>query len=263
MPLPIVTLTTDFGHKDSYVAEMKAVIMSISRGATIVDVSHEIEKFDIRMGAYVLVCAASYFPMGTIHVAVVDPGVGTSRRALLVQTDRGFFVGPDNGVLALALRDQKIMCIRGITNRKLMMPRISSTFHGRDLFAPAAAHLANGVSPTEFGPEIGGFAMPDFAGPVNRRGGLVGEVLHVDSFGNVITNFRQTDLERLRIEFLVTVRFGKAARSVRICEAYGEAKPRELVAIVGSHGFLEFSVNLGDAARRFGTKAGDGVVLRP
>jgi S-adenosylmethionine hydrolase len=263
MDHPTITLTTDFGHKDSYVAEMKAVILSISRGATIVDVSHEIEKFNTRMGAYVLACAAPYFPKGTIHVAVVDPGVGTARRALIAQTDRGFFVGPDNGVLGLALRSQKMKCVREITNWKLMMPRVSNTFHGRDIFAPVAAHLANGVPPSEFGPEIHDFVMPDIVSPVSRRGGVVGEVLHIDGFGNMVTNFSETDLEKLRNKPFVTVRFGKARLSLRVCRTYAEAKPHELLAIAGSHGFLEFSVNLGSASQRLKAKVGDEVVLRP
>jgi hypothetical protein len=151
---PTVTLTSDFGLKDSYVAEMKAVILGISPSANIIDVSHDIEKFDVRMAAYALACAAPYFPKGTVHVVVVDPGVGTRRRSLLVQTQTAFYVGPDNGILALATNNQGIEHIFEITNPKFMLTRISNTFHGRDIFAPVAAHLANGTQPKEFGPDF-------------------------------------------------------------------------------------------------------------
>src|SRR4030067_2462156 len=138
MATKIITLTTDFGLKDPYVAEMKAVILSTCPNVVIVDVTPEIEKFNIRMGAYVLASVAPYFPKGTIHVVVVDPGVGTQRRSLIIQTRKGFFVGPDNGILFLAAEKQGIIRIHEMTNRKLMSPHISNTFHGRDIFAPAA-----------------------------------------------------------------------------------------------------------------------------
>ncbi len=149
------------------------------------------------MGAYVLASAAPHFPKGTIHVAVVDPGVGTQRRSLLIQTKLGFFVGPDNGVLLLAAERQGITSIREITNPKLMLPHVSSTFHGRDVFAPAAAHIAKGVPPAEFGPEIREVVKPEFAKVKRVKGGLAGEVLHVDGFGNIITNVNEEELGSL------------------------------------------------------------------
>ena len=171
----IVTLTTDFGLRDPYVAEMKAVILSICPEAAIVDVSHDVGKFDVRTGAYMLASAAPYFPKGTIHVAVVDPGVGTARRCLIVETKQSFFVGPDNGVLVLAGDKQGIVSIREITNPKLMLPNVSSTFHGRDIFAPAAAHLANRVAPADFGAEVRDMVKPEFARVETDKGKLVGE----------------------------------------------------------------------------------------
>src|SRR5512139_642490 len=139
LPRKIVTLTTDFGLRDPYVAEMKAVVLGICPTATIVDVTHEIEKFNVRAGAYILASVAPYFPKGTIHVAVVDPEVGTRRQPLLVQTKHAFFIGPDNGLLLLASEKEGIVETRIITNRGLMLPKVSNTFHGRDVFAPAAA----------------------------------------------------------------------------------------------------------------------------
>src|SRR3972149_4202335 len=151
MPNPLITLTEDFGSPGAFVAEMKAVILGLSRNATIVDISHEIEKFNIRMGAYVLASAAPYFPKDTIHVVVVDPTVGTKRRPLIIQTENAFYVGTENGCLALTIKNQHVKHIYEITNQKLMLPKTSNTFHGRDIFAPAAAHLSNGVRIEEFG----------------------------------------------------------------------------------------------------------------
>ena len=167
----MITLTSDFGLKDPYVAEMKGVILTINPNATIIDITHDVEKFDIRMGAFMLASAAPYFPKGTVHLAVVDPGVGTERRAILVQTKQGFFVGPDNGVLMLAAKNQGIEHIYELSNPKFMLPKVSATFHGRDIFAPAAAYLDIGVKPAEFGPEITDAVMPEFV-HVKRRGWL-------------------------------------------------------------------------------------------
>ena len=160
----MITLTSDFGLKDPYVAEMKGVILTINPNATIIDITHDVEKFNIRMGAFMLASAAPYFPKGTVHLAVVDPGVGTERRAILVQTKQGFFVGPDNGVLMLAAKNQGIEHTYELTNPKFMLPKVSSTFHGRDIFAPAAAYIGYRCrKASEFGPEIADVVIPEFA----------------------------------------------------------------------------------------------------
>lgn len=261
MPNPIITLTTDFGLKDPYVAEIKAVILNICPNALIVDVTHEVEKFNIRMGAYVLACTSQYFPKGTIHMAVVDPGVGTERRAILIQAKHAFYIGPDNGVLALAAKNQRIKHVYEIRNRQFMMPRISNTFHGRDIFAPAAAHLANGTSPAEFGPEIEEIVTPKFVKVVGRDGILVGEVLHVDGFGNVVTNFGEKELELIGVKDSVNVEFRSVRLKLKLCRAYAEVEPHKPLAIIGSHNFLEIAVNQGNAAETFKIKAGDKVKL--
>ena len=257
----IITLTTDFGLKDPYVAEMKAVILKICQNAQIVDVTHEVEKFNVRMGAYMLACAAPYFPKGTIHVAVVDPGVGTERRPVLIETGKDFFIGPDNGVLALAAEDQSIKHIYEISNQKLMLSQVYGTFHGRDIFAPAAAHLANGKSPTEFGPEISRIVAPKFARLVKRKDALIGEVLHVDGFGNIITNFKEKELESTGISDIVDVKMKDKRLKLRLRRTYAEVSPREPLAIIGSHDFLEISINQGNAAEKFKTKAGEKITL--
>ena len=190
----MITLTSDFGLKDPYVAEMKGVILTINPKATLIDITHEVEKFDVRMAAFILASAAPYFPQGTVHLAVVDPGVGTQRRAIIIQTKKSFFVGPDNGILILAAQNQGIEHVYQITNPTFMLPKISSTFHGRDIFAPAAAHLDKGVPPKEFGPEIKDLTKPEFASVKQTNGSLIGEVIHIDGFGNIITNITEKDI---------------------------------------------------------------------
>ena len=261
MAKKIITLTTDFGLRDPYVAEMKAVILGICPEAVIVDVTHEVAKFDVRTGAYMLASAAPYFPKGTIHVAVVDPGVGTKRRPLLIQTGQGFFVGPDNGILMLAAEKQGIMSVREITNPKLMLPHVSSTFHGRDVFAPAAAHLAKGVSPAALGEEIKKPTKPDFVKVAFSKGALVGEVLHVDGFGNIITNTTEQELTRFKTRDSVAVEVADCRMKMKLGRTYADSKPGEAIALIGSQGYVEIAVNQGNAAEKFQAKPGDRVRL--
>jgi len=262
MSCPLVTLTTDFGLREPYVAEMKAVILSLSPNATVVDITHQIDKFNVRMGAYVLASASSQFPDGTVHVAVVDPGVGTKRRPIIVQTDKCFFVGPDNGVLALAVKNIGGKTrIYGITNSEFMLPRVSSTFHGRDIFAPAAAHLAMGIHPAEFGPEIHQMILPKFAKIIRRRDTLEGQVIHIDDFGNIITSFTEKELRTMKIKDKLNVRVGGTELTLMLCMAYGDVEKRQPLAIIGSHNFLEISVNQGNAGKTFKARVDDKVVL--
>jgi S-adenosylmethionine hydrolase len=260
---PIVSLLTDFGLKDPYVAEMKAVILSLCPDTRIVDISHLIEKFNVRMGAFVLASASPYFPKGTIHIAVVDPTVGTKRRALLVETEDAFYVGPDNGVLMLAAKKQKMRHVYSIVNKRYMLPIVSSTFHGRDIFAPTAAHLAKGVKPSDFGAEIRDYCVPEFAEPRLSKNELAGEVLHVDGFGNIITNISRSDLEGIGAAegAKLKIRLGKKGVYVRFGCTYGEVKANAALALIGSHDFLEIAVNQGDAARQFNTKAGEPIFV--
>jgi S-adenosylmethionine hydrolase len=261
MVRPLITLTTDFGLKDPYVAEMKAVILRTCPEATIVDVSNEVEKFNIRMGAFILAAAAPYFPVGTVHVAVVDPGVGTERRGICIETDRACYVGPDNGLLVLAAQGQQIKHVYEIKNKTLMMPEVSNTFHGRDVFASVAGHLANGLSPSSFGPEIVKFVVPEFAGAVRRKGAIVGEVIHVDDFGNIITNIRGGELESIDVGRSVKARLKEGEVKMSFCKAYGEVEAGEPLALIGSHGFVEISINQGNASQVFKIKNGDAVTI--
>jgi S-adenosylmethionine hydrolase len=263
VPARIVTLTTDFGLRDPYAAEMKAAILGICPNAAIIDVTHEIVKFNVRMGAFVLASAAPYFPDGSVHVAVVDPGVGTPRRPIVIQTEQTFFIGPDNGVLVLAAQKQSIEKIHELANPKFMLPKVSNTFHGRDVFAPVAAHLLNGVKPAEFGPEISAAAEAEFVKVKRKNDALLGEVLHVDGFGNIITNISELEVEQNRLKGAVNVELTSCKLKLAFCRAYGEMKPHEPLALIGSHGFLEISINQGNAAEQFKTKAGDTITVSP
>ncbi|MBS7620715.1 SAM-dependent chlorinase/fluorinase [Candidatus Bathyarchaeota archaeon] len=257
----LITLTTDFGFADPYVAEVKAIILGINPSVEIVDISHQIEKFNVRMGAYVLACAAPYFPKGTIHVAVIDPGVGTKRKPILIETKKGFFIGPDNGVLALAAEKQGIRHVYEIANPKYMLSKVSTTFHGRDIFAPAAAHLSKGVPPSEFGPEVQRIVKPQFAKIVRKGSTLVGEIIHVDGFGNIVTNLTVKELKLLGVRESLNIKIGEATCRLKLCRAYAEVGAKKPLAIIGSHDFLEISVNQGSAAEMFRAKVGDKVIL--
>jgi hypothetical protein len=262
MSCSLVTLTTDFGLRDSYVAEMKAVILSISPNATVVDITHQIDKFNVRMGAYVLASAAPQFPDGTVHVAVVDPGVGTNRRPLIVQTNKCFFVGPDNGVLALALKSiGGRTSVYGIANEKFMQPKVSSTFHGRDIFAPAAAHLTKGISPAAFGPKVHEMISPKFAKVIRRGDTLEGRVIHIDDFGNIITSFTERELKTVETRGKLNVKVGGTELTLKLCMAYGDVEKLQPLAIIGSHNFLEISVNQGNAAKVLKVRVDDKVTL--
>lgn len=259
--MAIISLLSDFGLTDPYVAEMKAVIFHICPEACIVDITHDIEKFNIRMGAFVLASAASYFPKETIHVAVVDPGVGTKRRPILVVTKRAFYVGPDNGLLMLSAQRQSIKHVYHVKNKQFMLPQVSRTFHGRDIFAPTAAHLAKGHAPLESGPEINDYVVPRFAKPSIRQNMLFGEVLHIDDFGNVITNVSTKDLKKIDIKEgdILYVKLEEDIITLKLCRVYGEVKAKQPLAIIGSHSLLEISVNQGNAARKFKLELGETV----
>jgi S-adenosyl-L-methionine hydrolase (adenosine-forming) len=256
----MITLTSDFGYEDPYTAEMKGVILTINPNANIIDITHGVEKFNIRIGALMLASAAPYFRKGTVHLAVVDPGVGTERRAILVQTNQGFFVGPDNGILILAAQFQGIEHTYALTNPKFMLSKVSCTFHGRDVFAPAAAHLDIGVKPSEFGPEILDAVVPQFASVNRKNGSLIGEILHVDSFGNLITNISPKEIAQSK---KVNIKLQNLSQNLTFVKTYALAKPQQPLALIGSHGFLEIALNQGSAAAKFHAAAGDKIEIKP
>ena len=194
-------------------------------------------------------------------MAVVDPDVGTQRRPIIVQTAHSFFVGPDNGLLFLAAEAQGIKRIYEIASRQFMLPHVSSTFHGRDIFAPAAAHLANGVPAEEFGPEITEVTKPKFTKVTRVKDSLVGEVLHVDDFGNIITNMHSKDIDAFREGMVLVELPNQVSQLMKVSRTYADAKPQEPLAVIGSHSYLEIAINQGSAAAKFLVKAGDKITL--
>jgi len=260
----IITLMTDFGYRDHYVAAMKAVILSIAPEAVVVDISHGIPKQDVRVAAYVLKCAYKYFPAGTIHVAVVDPGVGTARRAVAVKTKHYYFVGPDNGVLALAALEDGVEEVRLIQNPRLMREQLSFTFHGRDIFAPVAAHLARGCAFEEVGPPAGGLVVPRFARPLVEPARLECEVLYIDDFGNVVLNATHDDVAAAGLGYGSRCRVvakGGVTLEAPLVPAYGYVGEGEPLLLINSENQLELAVNKGSAAGALGLSIGDKVLI--
>lgn len=266
MARPVITLTTDFGLADGYVGTMKGVILSICPEAVLVDISHDICPQAVREAAYVLHTAVPYFPPDTVHLVVVDPGVGSGRRPIVVQTARAAYVAPDNGVLSLALAHDPPCLAIHLTERRYHRPRISATFHGRDIFAPAAAHLACGVDPRDLGeplPVSDLVTLPFLHPEPQADGSWRGTILHVDRFGNLITNIQYpisndqvTDDQMAQDRIAVLVGGEKV---VGLRRTFSDVGPGELLAYVGSSGYLEIAVREGNAAARLGVTTGDPV----
>jgi hypothetical protein len=256
--MKIITLTTDFGQADWFVGAMKGVILTINPAVRLVDIAHDIPAGDVAAGAFALTAAYRFFPRGTIHVAVVDPGVGGSRSALAVKTSRCLLVGPDNGVLSLALRREKIRAIHRLENRAYFLAERSRTFHGRDLFAPVAAALSKGTPIRRLGPAVAGFVKLAWPEPTRTGDGLRGQIVYLDRFGNGITN--------IAAEQLSDGLWGRAVASARRTrfplethyQAVASGRP---VAVIGSTGFLELALNGGSAAGKLGLKVGQPVRL--
>jgi S-adenosylmethionine hydrolase len=254
----IITLLTDFGTEDSYVGAMKGVILSINPDATIIDISHQIPPQDITAGAFVLSQAAPFFPKGTIHIAVVDPGVGGKRKPMLIQTDRYFFVGPDNGIFSIALQNERIRQKIHLANKDYFLGHISSTFHGRDIFSPVAAYLSLGIDPAVLGKKIKKIKDLGFKKPYVKNRKITGQIIHIDRFGNLITNI---DAGLLKCVFK-NRRF-----EVEVCgniiekfiPAYSYAKKDEIIILTGSSGLLEIAKRDANAGQEIGAEKGDRV----
>jgi S-adenosylmethionine hydrolase len=264
MQRPVISLLTDFGLRDHFVGVMKAVILSICPEAEIVDITHDLSPMAISDGALLLGCSYPYFLPGSIHVAVVDPGVGGARRALAARCDDRFFVGPDNGILSYAFADAKDYQAVAITNSKYCLSPTSATFHGRDVFAPAAAHLANGTPLEELGPAVVDPVLLDLPEPRETERGLEAHVLHVDRFGNLITDLKQHRLA----EWLgscdrrqVVIEAGQA-RLEGLQDHYETVAQGRPLAVIGSTGRLEIAVNRGSASDQLRLTQGDTIVLR-
>jgi S-adenosylmethionine hydrolase len=256
----LITLTTDFGLADHYSGVMKGVMLGICPPARIVDITHECAAFETSDAAFTIAQAYRYFPPGTVNVVVVDPGVGSSRRPILIEAAGQFFVGPDNGVFAFIL-SQETCTVRAIANQKYFLQPVSQTFHGRDVFAPVAAHLAKGISPSRMGEPVEDYLRPRSIKPDRTaRRGWTGSVLKIDRFGNVITNFLATDFTRAlegAFEFAIGLQ-----EVTRLASHYEQFGPGELFAIVGSSGYFEIAAGQASAAKILGVATGAPVELR-
>jgi len=258
----IITLTTDFGTRDGFVGTMKGVILGINPDATIVDITHEIAPQDVEQGAFLFAASAKYFPANTIHVVVVDPGVGSARRAIAIQVGETIFVAPDNGVLTKEierLRDKEIRAVQ-LSNTKFFLPHVSNTFHGRDIFAPCAAHLSLGTPLEEMGEPITDWVTLPHVLPMQRGDGAwVGRVVHIDRYGNVVTNIaaemlRDADPARVVVEIA-----GKKISGLK--RTYADGEEGELIALISSSWELEIAQRNGDAAKTLGILNGAEVVV--
>jgi len=256
MRKPVITLLTDFGTEDYYVASMKGVILSINPRCVLIDITHRVSPHDIREGAFILANAYSYFPKGTIHLSVVDPGVGGARKPLLLVTQNYCFVGPDNGLFTMITQKESVKKIIALDKQKYYLSKVSTTFHGRDIFAPVAAHLSLGINPNAFGHKVDSLGWLGFEGPFIKEGKLLGEILHVDTFGNLVSNIDEGKLFRFIQGRPFAIRAGK--RSIHdLKKGYWEGKKGELIALLGSSGFLEISIREGSAQKALKMKRGD------
>ena len=279
---PIITLSTDFGTDDAYVAIMKGVILGINPKAHIIDITHSIKPQNIAQGAFILSITYRYFPKGTIHMAIVDPGVGTERQAIILKTPLAFFIAPDNGILSYIINElspegfvgdetrlppggtksKKSLEAVAITNPRFWRDPVSPTFHGRDIFAPVAAGLSLGISLYEFGERITSLHVFRIPRPsLDPQGNLIGHILYVDHFGNMITDIKNTDLlsaaqSSVKPESPVIVEVaGHRIQGIKRYYAEGEG----VMAVLGSSGYLEISLREGSACDFLGTDVGDEV----
>jgi S-adenosylmethionine hydrolase len=253
----ILTLTTDFGAAGPYVAAMKGIVLGIAPGVQLVDVSHEIAPQNILEGAFVLAGIVDAFPPGTIHLAVVDPGVGTDRRLVAARVAEQWFVLPDNGLLSGVMRGRSAAEIREITNPAIRRPEVSATFHGRDILAPAAAHLLRGGEPADLGAARDKVIMLANFEPRADEAGVVGEVIFRDTFGNLITNVPAERLASTPADVWVIELAGERIEGLQ--RAYAEQPPGTLIALAGSTGWIEIAVVNGDAGRQL--TAGPGMTV--
>lgn len=263
MTRPIVTLTTDYGTGDHLVGALRGVILSINPDAMIVDITHNVLAHDILDGALTIGQAYKYFPPRTIHVVVVDPGVGTPRRPILVASDQHYFVAPDNGVLSSVYDQTEALHVWHITAEHYFRNPVSNTFHGRDIFAPCAAWLSKSWQTSSFGDPITDFTRFGLPKAKAAGNGIKGVVLRVDHFGNLVTNVTAADVPALAAaDGKVTIRVG-TGQVARVVTTFAEGAAGESVGLIGSSGFLEIAVNKGSAARALGAARGTEVTVEP
>jgi S-adenosyl-L-methionine hydrolase (adenosine-forming) len=255
-PRKIIALLTDFGTKDYFVGALKGVITTIAPDVNIVDITHEIEPQNIASAGFTLRTCYKNFPKQTIFTAVVDPGVGSDRKAILVETEDYYFIAPDNGLLSFIFNNEKNFKVHELTNKKFFAPKVSTTFHGRDVFAPVAAHLSNSFQPDEFGRQIINYIRFDELKPyVESNGKIIGEIIHIDRFGNLVTNLTK---EHLPDKFVAEVNNIKIDK---IRNYYSEAEKSELFMVFGSAGFLEIVAFQNSAAKKIAAEIGSLIIV--
>jgi len=259
--MKIMTFLTDFGFKNSYVSQMKAIALSLT-DAKLIDISHDITPHNIGEGAFVLKTAVPHFPTGTIHVAVVDPGVGTSRKGIFITTKNQILVGPDNGLLLPAARLLGNYVVYEIQNPKYMSQLVSNTFHARDIFTPVAANILNGVLFEDIGPIIHDYVDLDFGKPEITDKKATGKIIHIDSFGNIITNIEANDIRKyLDYGQKIMVFIGKKRHKIIFEKSYGYIKKGELLATIGSSNYLEISISQDNASSKLKVKPEDEIKI--
>jgi S-adenosylmethionine hydrolase len=265
--MPVITLLTDFGTEDEYVGLMKGVILSINPSATIVDITHQIDPQDIVQAAFVIHSAHPYFPEGTVHLVVVDPGVGTGRELLILKTKKQFFVAPDNGVLTLLLKEKPPAEFIRLSNPEYYLPTVSKTFHGRDIIAPVGARITVGLELKKLGTETDVkkvVCLDNIDASILENGELVGKIIATDHFGNLITNIHSGKLIEFRRqgkEENMRIKIGAHIIS-RLSDTYEDVEPDTPLALIGSRGYLEISVNKGHAGTILNVCKGDSVRVR-
>ncbi|MBN1782964.1 SAM-dependent chlorinase/fluorinase [bacterium] len=254
----IITLLTDFGTDSPYPGIMKGVVLGICPAAHVVDITHDIAPQDIEAAAFVLKGAFRWFPTGSVHCAVVDPGVGSDRAVLIVRAGEHLFTAPDNGILKYIFAEFPDARVWRAGNQAYFLPDVSRTFHGRDIFAPVAAHLTNGVSPEKIGTETEDYIRGEIRRSVIKPDSIRGEIIWFDRFGNAVTNIHES---ALKAAAGVTVRIGN--RVIQgLSQSYSDREPGELLAVIGSFGYLELAVRNGNIKQALGLAAGDKIEIR-
>lgn len=263
--MPPIALITDLGNKDYFVGSMKGAILSINPKAKIIDITHQIPKQDNENAAFTLVNAAKSFPRGSIFVTVVDPGVGTERKCILLRTENELnFIGPDNGVFTLAVKKFGIESIRELTNEKLMSSEISPTFHGRDIMSPVAAHLSLEVDPSEVGPEIENPKLLKIKEAKNENGSIRREILKIDDFGNIVTNIGRKITEKIGTPGdLLKAEIKNSEIDVQFVRTFGKVKKGEILCYIGSANLLEIGKSQGNLASEINARKGDELNIKP
>ena len=258
----IIALFTDFGTRDAYVAQLKGAILSLHPTVQLIDLTHDVSAFDVRAAAYLLDAAARYFPAGTIFVAVVDPGVGTARRPLLLATQADkFYVGPDNGLCTRVIERERLKAAYVLTQSAYFLPRVSATFHGRDIFGPVAAHLARGVEPAQFGPRSEDMVRLPYTRPQRVGETITGEILHFDHFGNIATNIPAEMCTDFVPGQTVACTCADHTQVISFVETYGAGLQDQLVCLINSNGEFEIALPHGAASAQLGVKVGERVIV--